>query len=179
MRNSSQRGIAGSIRIAAIDIGGGVDGIKEIRADGTVKVTIKGSARRLNWGVDVGIKAGDIGSRRSAPAAAPASPHRSRAAGSSTTSADADHFISDVKKKVGAKLNPLPNFPGTKDDADIELPPHDESTIQGGSLAARPARPASRRSSATSAPRSGARSTPTRARRTRATRPTSSREVSA
>ena len=45
---------------------------------------------------------------------------------------DADHFISDVKKKVGAMLNPLPNFPGTKDDADIKLPPHDESTIQGG-----------------------------------------------
>ena len=66
------------------------------------------------------------------PAAARASPRRSPAAGSSTNEADADHFISDVKKKVGAIINPLPNFPGTKDDADIELPPHDESTIQGG-----------------------------------------------
>jgi hypothetical protein len=33
---------------------------------------------------------------------------------------------------VVAIADPLPNFPGTKDDADIKLPPHDESTIQGG-----------------------------------------------
>jgi hypothetical protein len=45
---------------------------------------------------------------------------------------DADGFISNVKKKVSAIANPLPNFPGTSDDADIKLPPHDESTIQGG-----------------------------------------------
>ncbi len=132
VRNSSQRGIAGSIRIAAIDIGGGVDGIKEIRADGTVKVTIKGNAKAgLNWGVDVGIKAGDMeaGVGAGGRAGVTASVARGWVFDSE---ADADHFISDVKKKVGAKLNPLPNFPGTKDDADIELPPHDESTIQGG-----------------------------------------------
>ena len=132
VRNSSQRGIAGSVRIAAIDIGGGVDGIKEVRADGTVKVTIKGNAKAgLNWGVDVGIKAGDMeaGVGAGGRAGVTASVARGWVF---ENEGDADHFISDVKKKVGAMLNPLPNFPGTKDDADIKLPPHDESTIQGG-----------------------------------------------
>ena len=132
VRNSSQRGIAGSVRIAAFDIGGGVDGIKEVRADGTVKVTIKGNAKAgLNWGVDVGIKAGDTeaGVGAGGRAGVTASVARGWVF---ENEGDADHFISDVKKKVGAMLNPLPNFPGTKDDADIKLPPHDESTIQGG-----------------------------------------------
>ena len=132
VRNSSQRGIAGSVRVAAFDFGAGVEGIKEYRADGTVKVTIKGNVKAgLNWGVDVGIKAGDM-------EAGVGSGGRAGLTGSVARAwifpngEDADRFISDVKKKVAAKANPLPNFPGTKDDADIELPPHDESTIQGG-----------------------------------------------
>jgi hypothetical protein len=132
VRNSSQRGISGSVRIAAFDFGGGVEGIKEIRADGTVKVTIKGNAKAgLNWGVDVGIKAGDTqaGVGAGGRAGVTASVARGWVFGSE---AEADTFISNVKKKVKAIADPLPNFPGTKDDADIKLPPHDESTIQGG-----------------------------------------------
>ncbi|WP_028064229.1 hypothetical protein [Solirubrobacter soli] len=132
VRNASQRGIAGSIRVAAFDFGGGVEGTNELRADGTVKVTIKGNAKAgLNWGVDVGIKAGDTEAGVGAGGRAGVTATVARA-WIFDSEADADRFVSDVKKKVGAIANPLPNFPGTKDDADIKLPPHDESTIQGG-----------------------------------------------
>jgi hypothetical protein len=132
VRNSAQRGIAGTVRVVAFDFGAGVDGLKEIRADGTVKVTIKGNAKAgLNFGADIGIKAGDkeagIGSNQ-----------RVGVNGSVARAwvfkdnATADKFIDDVKKKVVAIADPMPNFPGTSDDADIKLPPHDESTVQGG-----------------------------------------------
>src|SRR4051794_696520 len=132
VRDSAQRGIAGSVRIVAFDFGAGVDGLKEIRADGTVKVTIKGNAKAgLNFGAEVGIKAGDkeagIGSGQRV--GVNGSVARAWVFKDNET---ADTFIDDVKKKVVAIADPMPNLPGTSDDADIKLPPHDESTIQGG-----------------------------------------------
>jgi hypothetical protein len=132
VRDSAQRGISGTIRIVAFDFGAGVEGLKEIRADGTVKVTIKGNAKAgLNFGADVGIKAGDkeAGIGSNSRVGVTGSIARAWVFKDNET---ADTFIDDVKRKVVAIADPMPNFPGTSDDADIELPPHDESTIQGG-----------------------------------------------
>jgi hypothetical protein len=45
---------------------------------------------------------------------------------------DADEFVDLVTRKVTAILDPTPNMPFTDDDADIELPDHDETTFAGG-----------------------------------------------
>jgi hypothetical protein len=132
VRTSAQRGIAGSVRVLAFDLGAGVDGLKEIRADGTVKVTIKGNAKAgLNFGADVGIKAGDKEAGIGSGARVGVNGAIARAWVFNDDAA-ADGFIDDVKRKVVAIADPMPNFPGTSDDADIKLPAHDESTVQGG-----------------------------------------------
>jgi hypothetical protein len=71
--NSSQRGLAGAVKIFFVEIGGGVQAIKEIRADGSVKITIKGNA-------EAGLEFGAPGAEVDAcpPAASTAARGRSR-----------------------------------------------------------------------------------------------------
>jgi len=133
VRSSSQRGIAGSVKVAVVELGGGVTGIKEVRADGSVKVTIKANAR-------AGLKFGGPGAEVEAGGTAAGAGATTRITGNGEygrswtfdSGEDADRFVDDVKKKVSAIANPLPNAPFTDDDADIELPPHGETTYAGG-----------------------------------------------
>jgi hypothetical protein len=132
VRNSSQRGIAGSVKVGWFEFGGGVEGVKEVRADGTTKVTIKANANAgLNFGAEVGISAGDTSTKVGSGASAKVNGSVARA-WVFKSEAEADGFIDDVKKKVIAIADPRPNFPFTDDDADIKLPDYDEQTIQGG-----------------------------------------------
>jgi hypothetical protein len=132
VRNSSQRGIAGSIRIGWVELGGGVEGVKEVRADGTTKVTIKANAKAgLNFGAEVGISAGENSTKVGTGMSGNVNGSIARA-WVFKSEGEADDFIDDVKKKVTAIADPRPNLPFTDDDADIELPDYDEQTIQGG-----------------------------------------------
>jgi hypothetical protein len=132
VRNSSQRGIAGSVKIDWFTLGGGVDGIKELRADGSTKVTIRANANAgLDFGAEVGISAGKKSSKVGTGGSAKVIGSVARA-WVFKTEGEADGFIDDVKKKVIAIADPRPNLPLTHDDADIKLPDYDEQTIQGG-----------------------------------------------
>src|SRR5918998_5707549 len=55
--NSSERGLAGAVKVFFVEIGGGVDAIKEVRADGSVKITIKGNAKA---GLEFGSPGGEF-----------------------------------------------------------------------------------------------------------------------
>jgi hypothetical protein len=132
--NSSQRGLSGSVKIFFVEIGGGVQAIKEIRADGSVKITIKGNA-------EAGLEFGAPGAEFEGGGADAETPggEVSVSAGGEygrawtfKTEAEADEFVDLVERKVTAILDPTPNFPGTDDDADIDLPEHDETTYAGG-----------------------------------------------
>ena len=130
---SSQRGISGAVKIAFFKFGAGVEGVKEVRADGSVKVTIKGNAKA---GLEFGSPGGDV-----------------EAGGTETgegteisvmgkgeygrgwvfdSEDDADDFIDKVERKVTAIADPTPNLPFTEDDADIDLPDQSETTYAGG-----------------------------------------------
>ena len=45
IRSSYKRGINGAVKIAVVKFGGGVEGVLEVRADGTAKVLINGNAK--------------------------------------------------------------------------------------------------------------------------------------
>lgn len=134
VRDSSKRGIAGDVKAFFIEIGGGVEALREERADGSVKITIKGNAKAgLEFstpGADVSAlgKEGGTG-ERSLEVSGNGEVAKSWVFENAD---DADDFVDDVKKKVIAIADPRPNFPGTDDDADIELPPSTETTVAGG-----------------------------------------------
>ncbi|HEX8102791.1 MAG TPA: hypothetical protein VF533_09275 [Solirubrobacteraceae bacterium] len=134
VRSSSQRGISGAVKIAFVKFGAGVEGIKEVRADGTVKVTIKGNAKAgLEFG-GPGVEAEGGGAEAGGGSTEVSITGKGEyGRGWVFPSEDAaDDFIGDVTKKVTAIADPRPNLPFTDDDADIELPEHDETTYAGG-----------------------------------------------
>jgi hypothetical protein len=132
--NSSQRGIAGAVKVFFIEIGGGVEAIKEIRADGSVKITIKGNAEA---GLEFGSPSAEVDAG-GADAETPGGEVSVSANGEYgrawvfDNQEEADEFVRLVERKVVAILDPTPNMPFTDDDADIDLPDHDETTYAGG-----------------------------------------------
>jgi hypothetical protein len=132
VRSSSVRGISGAVRVAVFELGAGVEGVKEVRADGSVKVQIKGNAKAgLNFAPKAGVEAGNVEAKGGAEAKVTGNAAYARA-WTFASEKEADKFIDDVRRKVIAIADPRPNLPFTDDDADIELPDHDETTIQGG-----------------------------------------------
>lgn len=134
VRKSSQRGINGAVKAFWVELGGGVKALREERADGTVKISLSASAKAgLEFSspgatIDAGSTEGGTGEREIEIAA-------NGEAGKAwvfENADDADDFVDDVEKKVKAIADPRWNFPGTDDDADIELPPSTETTVQGG-----------------------------------------------
>lgn len=132
--NSSQRGIAGAVKIFFVEIGGGVEAIKEVRADGSVKITIKGNAKAgLEFGgPDAEVEAGGVDADTPGGEVSVAATGEYGRAWAFKNEEDADEFVDLVTRKVTAILDPTPNMPFTDDDADIELPDHDETTFAGG-----------------------------------------------
>jgi hypothetical protein len=132
--NSSSRGLAGAVKVFFVEIGGGVEAIKEVRADGSVKITIKGNAKA---GLEFGSPGGEF-EGGGVDADTPGGEVSVAAKGEYGRSwvfkndEEADEFVDKVKRKVTAIIDPTPNMPFTDDDADIELPDHDETTFAGG-----------------------------------------------
>jgi hypothetical protein len=132
--NSSERGIAGAVKVFFVEIGGGVNAIKEVRADGSVKITIKGNAKAgLEFGAPgAEFEGGGVDADTPGGEVSVAATGEYGRAWVFKNQEDADEFVDNVKRKVTAILDPTPNMPFTDDDADIELPEHDETTFAGG-----------------------------------------------
>jgi hypothetical protein len=132
--NSSQRGIAGAVKIFFVEIGGGVEAIKEVRADGSVKITLKGNAKAgLEFGAPgAEVDAGGVDAESPGGEVSVAATGEYGRAWAFKNEEDADEFVDLVTRKVTAILDPTPNMPFTDDDADIDLPDHDETTFAGG-----------------------------------------------
>jgi len=134
VRTSSQRGVNGAVKVIVFKLGGGVEAMREERADGSVKVTLKANAKA---GLDFGGPEAEV---EGGGAEAGSGEREIEVTGAGEvakawtfrTPEEADAFQDDVSKKVKAHLSFAPNFPGTSDDEDIELPPAGETTIQGG-----------------------------------------------
>jgi hypothetical protein len=132
--NSSSRGLAGAVKVFFVEIGGGVEAIKEVRADGTIKITIKGNAEA---GLEFGspgaeFEGGGVDADTPGGEVSVAATGEYGRAWIFKNDEDADEFVDKVKRKVTAIIDPTPNMPFTDDDADIELPEHDETTFAGG-----------------------------------------------
>ena len=132
--NSSSRGLAGAVKVFFVEIGGGVEAIKEVRADGTVKITIKGNAKAgLEFGSPGGeFEGGGVDADTPGGEVSVAATGEYGRAWVFKNDDEADEFVDKVKRKVTAIIDPTPNMPFTDDDADIELPDHDETTFAGG-----------------------------------------------
>ena len=134
IRSSSKRGINGAVKIAVVKFGGGVEGILEVRADHTARVLINGNAKAgLEFApptaeVDAGNTEAGAGQREFGVSGK----GEYGRAWTFNNEGEAKQFIDDVKKKVTAMADPRPNLPFTDDDADIDLPDHDETTYAGG-----------------------------------------------
>jgi hypothetical protein len=132
--DSSQRGISGAVKVFFVELGAGVEGIKEIRADGTVKITIKGNAEAgLEFGAPgAEVEGGGVDAESPGGEVSVSAGGEYGRAWVFDNEGEADEFIDLVTRKVTAIADPTPNFPGTDDDADLELPEHDETTFAGG-----------------------------------------------
>jgi hypothetical protein len=132
--NSSQRGIAGAVKVFFVEIGGGVQAIKEIRADGSVKITIKGNAEAgLEFGAPgAEVDGGGVDAETPGGEISVSAGGEYGRAWTFKSEEEADEFVDLVTRKVTAILDPTPNMPFTDDDADIELPEHHETTYAGG-----------------------------------------------
>jgi len=132
--NSSSRGLAGAVKVFFVEIGGGVEAIKEVRADGTVKITIKGNAKAgLEFGSPGGeFEGGGVDADTPGGEVSVAATGEYGRAWVFKNDDEADEFVDKVKRKVTAIIDPTPNLPFTDDDADIDLPDHDETTFAGG-----------------------------------------------
>lgn len=131
---SSTRGISGAVKVFFVTLGGGVEGVKEVRADGTARVTLKGNAKAGLKFSTPGAEA-DVGSTEAGTGERSAKLTGKGEVGKAWTFADeaaADDFLDDVEKKVVASLDPRWNLPFTDDDADIELPEAGETIYSGG-----------------------------------------------
>lgn len=132
--DSAQRGISGRVKVAIVKFGAGVEGLKEVSADDSTKVTIRANAEA---GLEFATPTADVqvGDEETGAGKRELSLTGNGQYGRTwkfKTEAEADKFIEDVTKKAKAKADFMPNFPGTKDDADIELPQHEETTYAGG-----------------------------------------------
>lgn len=128
---ASSRKVSGSVTIVVFKLGGGVEGIYETRADGTVAVTLRASGEAgLEFRTPApSAAAGGTGGGASGKFSVTGQGELSRKWVFDSTAA-ADAFIHRTVERAIAKSDPIPNFLQSADD--YELPAHAETTVQGG-----------------------------------------------